>query len=274
MHELGTLPAFISLGAGVQSTAMVLLAQHGELPLPEAAIFADTQWEPAAVYDHLVWLERKVDRFPIVRVTAGSLRENIMDAGLSRRADGGKGYATPPVHVQPGGISYRQCTNQYKLRPIADEIRRRGFGPKRPVEQWLGISTDEAERMKPSRTKWQQTAWPLIELGMSRVDCLAWMRDQGYPTPPKSACVGCPLLGNQAWRERRQDPEQWADAVEVDERIRGMLSYGEAFLHWSKVPLSEVDLRTPEELGQLSLLGAAEGGELLAAQECGGSCFS
>ena len=37
----------ISLGAGVQSTTMALMAACGELlPMPDAAVFADTQDEP------------------------------------------------------------------------------------------------------------------------------------------------------------------------------------------------------------------------------------
>lgn len=40
----------ISLGAGVQSTTMALMAAHGEIePMPDCAIFADTKVEPAAV---------------------------------------------------------------------------------------------------------------------------------------------------------------------------------------------------------------------------------
>ena len=35
----------LSLGAGVQSSTLLLMACHGELEL-DAAIFADTQWEP------------------------------------------------------------------------------------------------------------------------------------------------------------------------------------------------------------------------------------
>jgi hypothetical protein len=46
----------LSLGAGVQSTTLALLAARGELALPEAAIFADTGWEPLAVYQNLEWL--------------------------------------------------------------------------------------------------------------------------------------------------------------------------------------------------------------------------
>lgn len=37
----------LSLGAGVQSTTMALMAAHGEIgPMPDCAIFADTGWEP------------------------------------------------------------------------------------------------------------------------------------------------------------------------------------------------------------------------------------
>ena len=44
----------LSLGAGVQSTTLALMASHGEIgPMPDCAIFADTGWEPQAVYDHL-----------------------------------------------------------------------------------------------------------------------------------------------------------------------------------------------------------------------------
>ena len=44
----------ISLGAGVQSTTLYLMASQGLItPTPVAAIFADTGWEPPAVYAHL-----------------------------------------------------------------------------------------------------------------------------------------------------------------------------------------------------------------------------
>ena len=42
----------LSLGAGVQSTTLALMAAHGEIgPMPDAAIFADTGWEPQAGSD-------------------------------------------------------------------------------------------------------------------------------------------------------------------------------------------------------------------------------
>jgi hypothetical protein len=51
------LPHYLSLGAGVQSSTLALMAAHGEItPMPVAAIFADTQAEPASVYRWLDWL--------------------------------------------------------------------------------------------------------------------------------------------------------------------------------------------------------------------------
>ena len=70
----------ISLGAGVQSTVLYLMAALGELePKPEAAIFADTQWEPVHVYRHLDWLQSLELDIPIVRVSAGNLYANTWD---------------------------------------------------------------------------------------------------------------------------------------------------------------------------------------------------
>jgi 3'-phosphoadenosine 5'-phosphosulfate sulfotransferase (PAPS reductase)/FAD synthetase len=66
----------ISLGAGVQSSTMALMAAHGEItPMPAAAVFADTQAEPASVYKWLDWLERQLP-FPVARVTRGSLEQD------------------------------------------------------------------------------------------------------------------------------------------------------------------------------------------------------
>ena len=51
----------LSLGAGVQSSTMALMAAKGEItPMPDCAIFADTQAEPQSVYDYLDWLEKQL----------------------------------------------------------------------------------------------------------------------------------------------------------------------------------------------------------------------
>jgi 3'-phosphoadenosine 5'-phosphosulfate sulfotransferase (PAPS reductase)/FAD synthetase len=47
----------LSLGAGVQSTTLLLMMIHGEIPKADAVIFADTGWEPKTVYTHLSKLQ-------------------------------------------------------------------------------------------------------------------------------------------------------------------------------------------------------------------------
>lgn len=267
----------ISLGAGVQSTTMALMAAHGEIePMPDCAIFADTQSEPRAVYAHLGWLKSaNVLPFPIHVVTAGNLRDVIgikRPKGQFRRVD-------IPVYTMdeagnPGGLLNRSCTRDYKIKPIERELRRLlGITGKRApiepiVEQWIGISLDEIQRMKDARHKWQRHRWPLIEMRMKRGDCLEWLRKNGYPHPPKSACTFCPFHADAQWRELRKSPEEWAEAVEVDKRLREAppkeyRTTGTLFLHRQLKPLDEVDLSTALERGQT---------EFEFLQECEGMC--
>jgi hypothetical protein len=253
----------ISLGAGVQSTAMALMAAHGEIAqMPDCAIFADTQWEPAAVYTHLAWLKGALP-FPVHVVTAGDIRANA----IARKGADGHAFASIPwFTLSPGGKSgmgRRECTDQYKLRPIKQKVVEL-MGGRRPaggVEMWLGISKDEASRMKPSRVGYIENRWPLIELGLSRRDCLAWMEARGYPKPPRSACVGCPFRTDADWR--LLTPAEFASAVEVDKVIRSQPGErGQQFAHQRRIPLDQVDLSTAEERGQLNLF----------ENECEGMC--
>lgn len=262
---------FISLGAGVQSSTMALMAAHGEIgPMPIAAIFADTQWEPAEVYTWLDWLEQQLP-FPIIRVTEGNLREAVLRK--QNETDNGR-FTSVPWHIQmPNGdqaMGRRQCTSEYKIKPLV-KARRQLLGykprvriPARSCTTWIGISTDEAARMKESGERWNINRWPLIERGMNRHDCLRWMERHAYPTPPKSACIGCPFHSDASWRRIKADPVAWQDAVMIDAAIRkparGMR--GEQYMHRSRKPLAEVDLSTLEDHGQLNLFN----------NECEGMC--
>ena len=69
----------LSLGAGVQSSTLALMIEKGEVPMVDAAIFADTKGEPKAVYDWLNWLEKKLS-YPVYRVTWRDLKQDILDA--------------------------------------------------------------------------------------------------------------------------------------------------------------------------------------------------
>ncbi|MBK3803460.1 hypothetical protein GAY33_30485 [Azospirillum brasilense] len=281
----------LSLGAGVQSTTLALMAAHGAVgPMPDCAVFADTGWESQAVYRHLAWLMAPgVLPFPVHVVSAGDLRADLLAGARGQRRvsipaytrtvippgtviplvgeDGQGGTVVVGTRVLPAGrvtigMIRRQCTGDFKVVPIRRKVRdlagiagRRS--PKTPVvEAWLGISLDEAARMKPSAEGWQVNRWPLVEQRMTRRDCLLWLARHGYPEPPRSACIGCPFHADAHWRRLRDgDPDAWADAVAVDRAIRtGFRGIrGEVYLHRSAVPLDEADLATDADRGQLDL---------------------
>lgn len=257
----------ISLGAGVQSSTMALMAARGEIgPMPDCAIFADTQWEPKAIYDWLDWLESQLP-FPVYRVTAGSVR----DAVIAKQNTTGGQFASVPYFTHGGGMGRRQCTKEYKIEPIRKKIReliglKKGErGPREVVvRQWIGISTDEIQRMKMSSDRYIENVFPLIDARMSRHDCLRWMEKRQYPMPSKSSCIGCPYHTDESWREMRDtDPVSWADAVEVDRSMRDrgpMRGRTELeYMHRSLKPLDQVDLTTAEDAGQLSFLDECDG---------------
>jgi hypothetical protein len=268
----------ISLGAGVQSTTMALMAAHGELtPMPDCAIFADTGWEPKAVYKHLEWLIGGVLPFPVHVVSAGNIRDDLIARSRPRESPG-RFITAPFFLLRPDGqegMGRRQCTGNYKIEPIYKKTRELlGKGPRdyiapSSVEQWVGISVDEIFRATLSKVKYAVKRFPLIEKRMSRRDCVKWLTDFGYKVPAKSACIGCPYHDNATWRDMRDNrPDEWADAIAVDKAIRAPIDYrapalrSQQFMHPTRVPLDEVDLSTAEDHGQLDLFN----------NECEGLC--
>ncbi len=251
----------LSLGAGVQSTALALMIARGDLPMVDAAIFADTGWEPEAVYRHLEWLE-SVLPYPVIRVSAGNLREDTLNGVNST----GQTFASIPWFlVDKRGkrrLGKRQCTKQYKLRPLQKKIvEMLGGRPKAGAEVLIGISTNEAWRIKPSRVQYIVNAWPLIDLRMSRQGCLRWLAERQYPKAPRSACIACPFLDDD--QRRNHTPDEFADCVSVDRIIRDQFEgKGQQFMHPSCQPLDSVDFSTPAQRGQADLF----------LNECEGMC--
>jgi hypothetical protein len=265
----------ISLGGGVQSSAMALMASCGELgPMPDCAVFADTQDEPASVYKWLDWLEPKL-AFPVYRVSKGSLSENSL---LEKTNKDGGNYLRSNIPFYTlgsdgsfGMIPHRSCTIDFKIGPILKFLRSH-CGIKRGQKQstvtsWIGISLDEQQRMKDSREKWVVNRWPLVEKRIDRGGCVRWMLDRGYPEPPKSACRYCPFHDNAEWRRQKNDePEEFAKSVQFEKDIQRTKAQSSnfsstPFLHASRRPLDQIDFRNDVDHGQqlLSFMDECEG---------------
>jgi hypothetical protein len=276
-----------------------MAAAGGYGPMPVAAIFADTGDEPFSVYRWLDWLEKQLP-FPVYRVTTGKGKLSDEATRLKLSAKSGNTYIPiglpvytvekvtqrpivdweevaddefgfdeeeirgEPEEVIKNGMGRRQCTRTFKIEPIRRKLRELAKGER--VVQWIGISADEIIRMKPSRDKWCDNIWPLVELGMTRADCLQWMVESGYPTPPRSACTYCPYHSDAEWlRLKNDEPTEFAAAVEFEHRLQQSYEKATAlratpFLHASRQPLSQVVFKPKPK--QPSLFG----------NECEGIC--
>lgn len=150
----------LNLGAGIQSSRVFLASCKGELPRFDVAVFADTQWEPEAVYENVAFLQAEGVKagIPVVVRTKGNIREDAIEFRRARRSADGRRYASLPTFIlnQDGsqGRVKRQCTREYKIEVVEAYIRREllGLAPRRRiprgvvVRQWFGISDDEASR--------------------------------------------------------------------------------------------------------------------------------
>lgn len=263
----------LSLGAGVQSTTLYLLSLDGEIQRFDYAIFADTQEEPQAVYDHLQWLQ-SLGGPPIEVRTAGKLGDDLIreihpsQSGPPKRHEHhAHRCASIPAFTavtegQNIGIIQRQCTSEYKIEVIERWIRREliGLEPKQRmpadvlVNQYMGFSVDEPGRAARARLRFKQVRWgevhfPLFDLQMTRLDCVNYLRDRVPHEVPRSACVFCPFKNNREWRALRDnDPDGWQRALRVDAALRvdGTIANRgleqKLYVHRSCRPLAEANL--------------------------------
>lgn len=277
----------LNLGAGVQSTALYLMSMRQDapehIPVFDYAIFADTQEEPKAVYEHLAWL-KSLGGPPILEATAGKLGDDLIRAVNTT----GQPFQCIPAFVagpdSKGGMRRRQCTKEYKIMVVDRVIRRtiigllpgRRFPKDVTVVQHMGLSFDEPRRVIKVKQRFDSVSWAnprfsLFDLEMTRRSCQAFL-DTIVPHPvPKSACVFCPYRDNTSWRQLRDsDPEGFERACQVDEGMRANDTGGSrgldllSYVHRSCVPLRQANIDTPESRGEQYQFGFA--------QECEGMC--
>ena len=249
----------ISLGWGVQSFALAAMSALGELPPVDAAIHADTMHERRETYKFAEkwapWLEERG-----VKVVTVSAPAKITDiarwSGLPLYTLGPKGQ----------GQLYRTCTDRWKIRPIRRWLRENMNG--KQAEMWIGITLDEWIRMKDSPVQYIRNVYPFMDLDppWPRGKVMRWLGENGLETPIKSSCSFCPYHDLATWRGLKvSNSEDWRDAVRADllfREYRAEAGY-QCFLHPSRIPLENVDLRNEQDHGQLELWG----------EECTGMCF-
>lgn len=218
-------------GAGVQSIAIMYKYLNNEFEKPDVVVFADTQAEPEDVY-------AKVERDKKVCKDNGIRFETVTFDNLLLPKHPDRLYIpafTLNKHGKKGSL-LRSCTDRFKIQPIRKFLRK-NMGAKK-VEMWLGISTDEAGRMKDSRVKYAVNKYPLIDANMSRKDCIEYLDKIGV-SASKSACIMCPFRSSKTWAKIRENESDWKKAVEYDNRIREIRKSKNVllFTHQSMKPL-------------------------------------
>lgn len=223
-------------GGGVQSAAIAALIVTGAIQKPDFAVIADTGFEQSTTWEYMdavitpalksvgVTLHRvKSSDFATVGLYGGKDRDTLlMPVFTDKSGEQGK---------LPG-----YCSTEWKRRVVQRWATAQGVDA---CDMWIGISTDEMRRVNLTRGKWTNR-YPLVEKMMNRGDCVALVEKLGWPTPPRSSCWNCPNHLAGEWREIRERPEEWAQAVKFDREIR--VRDPNAYLHHDCVPLDRANL--------------------------------
>ncbi len=238
----------IALGMGMQSTALYLMSSMGEFERADYAVFSDPGAEHKDTYKLLDWLldwKDKNNGIPLII----NKKQNLLNDVLNQQNLYGGKWASIPAFSESGGMVRRQCTNDYKILPVIKSMREI-YGLKKHkrmplTEMWLGITIDEAQRMKVNQNPRIINRYPFLELMMNRSDCRYFMEKNGFPIPVKSACVFCPYHSNSMWKDMKKENDlAWEIILSVDKAIRDSSQRGESdklYLHRSCKPIDEID---------------------------------
>lgn len=237
----------ISLGWGVQSWTIAAMVALGELPPIDFAVHADTTHEASWTY---AFAEKYT---PLLEAHGVKVVTVKPDPRKLRAFDEYGGVFIPAYTKSESGDGQlrRQCTGNWKIAPMRRHFQEVRNG--RPIELWLGITTDEIQRAKTSDVKYIQNRWPFIEKDMSRFDCMAWLKSHGLEIPKRSSCTFCPYHDTATWKLIMASGPDRQSAIEHDYAIRKVRPPFDLFVHPERIPIDEIDFRTAEDKGQLSL---------------------
>lgn len=240
-----------SFGGGVQSVAALALQSMGKLSY-DKFVFAnvgDDAENPETLLYYRGVVIPFAQRNGIEIVETQRLKKGEPYSLLEAiRADN---RSIPiPVFMGNGAPGRRTCTQDWKIGVVDRYIR------SLKVEKaviGLGISIDEFVRARD--TDWhdahgtkkfgflKKREYPLIDMRLTRMDCINLIEQTGLPIPPKSSCWFCPFHRKNTWIDlRRNHPERFEAAVELENiinRHREGLGMDRVYLHQSARPLEK-----------------------------------
>lgn len=226
-----------SCGGGTQSGAIAILIALGKLPKPDYAFMTDTGRERSSTWPF-------VDGFIRPALASVGLELTVVKASEFARLDV---YWNDTVllpgytNISGDGVGKLSpfCSGKWKSDVAERWMRSIGI---ETCRNWIGISRDEARRIRAQHRPWLALWYPLIfEVPMRREECVQLIRDSGWTEHiPHSACYMCPNLSDAEWIDMKRNwPSDFVAACELE--VDARLKDPHFFLHPSCVPLGEVD---------------------------------
>ena len=189
----------LSMGAGVQTTAMLLMWRDKY----DYVIFADPGDEMPETYWYI----------------SEYLKPYAGEKWITVKREGKSLYDDCYDKKEVPFIQHRQCTRQFKIDPINKMLKQLGATKQNPAIVDIGISSDEASLLASSKFEkpYERKNYPLATNHISREKCKEIIKEHGWPIPNKSGCYYCGFQSRHELRKlQRTHPDLYRKAMELE----------------------------------------------------------
>jgi hypothetical protein len=236
-----------SSGGGVQSTAALILSAQGRIDFPVhlwANVGDDSEHPATLAYVRDVLQPYAAEHGIEFHELRREKRDGSTETLYGQLVKKGSRSLPIPVRMSNGAPGTRSCTADFKIRVLNKWHKAHGATATNPAHVGIGFSTDEFSRVGNARKRVAEIVeYPLLDLGLSRADCMEITRKAGLPPAPKSACWFCPMHRPSTWREmRRDEPVLFRKSVELEDLLnerRDMLGKDHVYFTRFNKPLDE-----------------------------------
>ena len=223
----------------MQSTALALMACENAknpctpwplVPIYDVVIFCDLGREPPWVKDQMEFTRRTCEWAGIkFAVLDSPLYSDFLQNFGERRT-----ISIPWWTIRDDGHKSkmpRNCTIDYKVELISKYVRWELLGYKKGQrlrdedrkahEMHMGFSAEESRRCKENPNPMFINKFPLVDMGFTRADNFAYIKDVWGLETKASACTFCPFHRNQFFAYLKdEEPEEYGRLLKVDELLR------------------------------------------------------
>ncbi len=235
----------ISCGQGAPSLFLIVLAGEGYFPA-NLVIVADTGWETDMLWSN----GKRTDAKEYFNLVTKPLAESYGIPSVfvrSLKRDGtpyptiqemqSPGREDIPMFGSKGGRLLQTCTSKWKIQAIRQELRRRGA---KTATSYLGLTMDEAHRIKPNNVNWEQLEWPLIgypirttwDKTFNRSNANTELEKRNIPYLVTTQCDGCPHKDYFRWSNTTPEKLEELSLFEAQWE-------GKQFLTSKRIPLRD-----------------------------------